>query len=352
MIVVGGGPGGVSAAVCCARQGFNVLLMEKGERGRHKPCGGVLPLVAPDIIEQILGRDIPPEVSAYPPQLGLTYVPPSGLTNGGRMHGYEVHNIDRDAFDKWLIDLARDEGVSVMFSTRFISLEQTDDILVACEVEGHPCLFRTRFVVGADGARSSVRRVLFPQCQFNLMIVGQETWHGDGNYESDFYVLFDRHISPACSYLIPKDGKVIVGTGVLSGSRMNITASLRMLREWLEREGLLICRERLNNERWSIPIGPTIYGTENVLLVGDAAGLCNPLSGEGIRPAIESGEMAALAIAAHLRDGSSVLSTYISAADGLSSMVEELRRFVMGADNTVREEFVKSELKRRLLPRS
>ena len=62
VIVVGGGPAGSTTAIGCASAGMNVLLLEKGQRNRNKACGGVLPLVAPETIEDIVGDSIPDDV--------------------------------------------------------------------------------------------------------------------------------------------------------------------------------------------------------------------------------------------------------------------------------------------------
>jgi geranylgeranyl reductase family protein len=346
VIVVGGGPAGATGAMCCARSGFRVLLLEKMVFGRHKVCGGVLPLVAPDIIEQIVQASIPADVMSDPPQLGLTYVPPSGKVNGGRLTGYTVHNIDRDRFDMWMIDLALDAGAEVLFSTKLTSFREENGISVHADSKGRDTSLRTRFLIGADGVRSTVRKCLFPDVADPVMIVGQEVWHGTGDYSNDFYELFKGSISPACSYLIPKHGQVFIGTGVLSKSEPTIAAALRLLRTWLKEESIFVGNEMVGHERWAIPFGNIVRGKGNVILAGDAAGLCNPLSGEGIRLAVESGEAASISIEKHFED-KMVLEEYVRGTSGLSSMVRGLYEFVVSADDTIREGFVRTELTRR-----
>lgn len=346
VIVVGGGPGGATAAKCCARSGFRVLLLEKGARGRHKSCGGVLPLVAPDIIEQIVQSSIPPDVMSDPPQLGLTYIPPSGRINGGRLTGYTVHNIDRDKFDMWMVDLARDAGAEVLFSTRFTSLRQDDGISVRVESKGRHTSFRTRFLIGADGVRSTVRKCLFPDLRSSVMVVGQEAWYGTGDFSNDFYGLFKGSISPAYSYVIPKDGRLIIGTGILPKSEPSVADALRLLRTWLEEEFVFVGTRLVGRERGAIPFGKIVHGKGNAVLVGDAAGLCNPLSGEGIRLAVESSEVASISIEKHF-DDKRVLDEYVRGTSDLSAMVRELHEFVVNANDATREEFVRIELTRR-----
>jgi len=346
VIVVGGGPGGATAAMCCARSGLRVLLLEKMARGRHKVCGGVLPLVTPDVIEQIVEASIPSEVMAEPPQLGLIYVPPSGKANGGRLPGYTVYSIDRDSFDMWMVDLAREAGANVLFSTRFISLHQGDGISVRAESKGKRLSFQSEFLIGADGVMSTVRKCLFPDPVSSSMVVGQETWEGIGDCTSDFYTLLSRNISPASSYLIPKNGRAIIGTGVLPRLEPSITVALRKLRTWLSEESIFVAKKLTMQERGAIPFGHITHGKGNVILVGDAAGLCNPLSGEGIRLAVESGEAASSSIGKCSEDRGA-LEDYTESMSGLSAMIRELHDFVIRSDDAAREEFVRTELTRR-----
>ncbi|NWF96934.1 MAG: FAD-dependent monooxygenase [Candidatus Thorarchaeota archaeon] len=347
VIVAGGGPGGTTAAICCARAGLRVLLLEKMARGRHKPCGGVLPLVAPDIIEQVVEAPIPASVMSRPPQLGLTYVPPSGRDNGGRLRGYAVHNIDRDKFDIWMVDLAIEAGVEVRFSTRLVSFDQGSSLIVEAVSGEDRTSIQTKFLIGADGARSVVRKMLFPAVREPVMLVGQETWHGEGDFYNDFYILFRGRISPACSYVIPKDGRFIIGTGVIPRSQPTVSQALHLLRGWLETEFSFVGTTVERRECWGIPFGEAAFGRGNVLLVGDAAGLCNPLSGEGIRLAVESGESAASAIEKHIEDEGAV-DEHAGRLSDLSSMVAHLHEFVTAADDNAREEFVRTELTRRM----
>lgn len=346
VIVVGGGPGGATAAMCCARSGLKVLLLEKMARGRHKVCGGVLPMVAPDIIEQIVESPIPSHIMSDPPKLGLTYIPPSGKASGGRLTGYTVYNIDRDSFDMWMVDLARDAGADVLFSTQFISLHQGDTLSVRAESRGKKVSFGSEFLIGADGVRSAVRKCLFPGPMSAPMVVGQEVWEGIGDCTSDFYTLLSRSISPSSSYLIPKNGRAIIGTGVLPRLEPTITVALRRLRTWLKEESIFVAKKLAMQERWAIPFGHITHGKGSVILVGDAAGLCNPLSGEGIRLAVESGEAASVSIGKCSEDRGA-LEDYTESMSGLSAMIRELHDFVIKSDDAAREEFVRTELTRR-----
>ena len=113
VIVVGAGPAGVASALKCAIKGYKTILLEKGQPGRHKPCGGIVPTLCCDLLEEEFGLELPPEVMCSPKTLGLFYVPPSGRDNGGERSNYQLINLDRDRFDEWLCLSAEDLGVKV-----------------------------------------------------------------------------------------------------------------------------------------------------------------------------------------------------------------------------------------------
>ena len=346
VIVVGGGPAGSATAIGCASAGMNVLLLEKGQRNRNKACGGVLPLVAPETIEDIVGDSIPDDVRIDPAELGLYYVPPSGRKNSGRVKNYTIHNIERSSFDQWLRDLASDAGVDVSHDSKCMGVQKNNRFKVKIESEDGTTHVSADYLVGADGVRSTVRSCLFPQKDAPMMIVGQEHWRAKGDFEDCFYGFFKGEVSISYSYLIPKADSIIIGLGAEPHQTPNVAQLLRKFKKWLEIEFSFSPKQLLIKEAWSIPFGYFIPGEGNALLVGDAAGLCNPLSGEGIRLAVESAEAATTAILT--ADGKNEPArSYTKDIQGLVGMIAELNEFVRTVDDEGRERFVKDELLRR-----
>ncbi|MFW9908880.1 MAG: NAD(P)/FAD-dependent oxidoreductase [Candidatus Thorarchaeota archaeon] len=345
VIVVGGGPAGAAAAICCSSAGKEVLMVEKGARNRYKPCGGVLPLVAPETIEDIVGKFIPDEIRATPSELGLYYVPPSGRVNSGRVKGYSIHNINRALLDQWLRDVAEVAGVTIRYESQCLGVVRNDKCKVLLNSSEGESIERGRFIIGADGVRSTIRKMLFPSSITPLMIVEQEHWKADGDFEDCFYGFFKGNISVSYAYLIPKDDTFILGLGAVPHQEPSIFQLLKMFRTWLKREFSFSPKNLIKREAWSIPFGFFIPGEGNVLLVGDAAGLCNPLSGEGIRLAVESAEAASSAVIS-TDSQRNPLEEYTWNIQGLSKMIAELNEFVKTVDDEGRERFVRDELAR------
>ncbi|MHA1949270.1 MAG: NAD(P)/FAD-dependent oxidoreductase [Candidatus Thorarchaeota archaeon] len=343
VIVVGGGPAGSATAICCATAGRKVLLIEKGSQNRHKPCGGVLPLVAPEAIEDIVGASIPDDVRADPSELGLYYVPPSGRENSGRVKNYIIHNINRTPFDQWLRDLAEEAGVEVRYDTRCSGIIRTNQYKVHVDSKDGESVEQAEFLIGADGVRSTVRDSLFiKEKSTPMMIVEQEHWKAAGDFEECFYGFFRGDVSISYAYLIPKTDSFIIGLGAVPHQEPNVVQLLDRFRIWLNDEFSFSPKQLVKREAWSIPFGYFIPGEGKALLVGDAAGLCNPLSGEGIRLAVESAEAAASAI----QSDQNPIEQYYRDVRGLSMMIAELNEFVRTVDDEGREEFVRHELTR------
>ena len=343
VIVVGGGPAGSATAICCATAGKKVLLIEKGSQDRDKPCGGVLPLVAPETIEDIVGASIPDDVRADPSELGLYYVPPSGRENSGRVKNYIIHNINRTPFDQWLRDLAEEAGVDVRYNTRCSGVIRKDQYKVHIDSKDGESVEQAEFLIGADGVRSTVRDNLFFKGKSTpVMIVEQEHWKAAGDFEDCFYGFFRGDVSISYAPLIPKADSFIIGLGAVPHQEPNVVQLLDRFRIWLNDEFSFSPKQLVKREAWSIPFGYFIPGEGKALLVGDAAGLCNPLSGEGIRLAVESAEAAASAI----QSDQNPIEQYYRDVRGLSMMIAELNEFVRTVDDEGREEFVRHELTR------
>ncbi len=344
VVVVGAGPAGCSTAICCAGLGFKVLLVDRRASPGDKPCGGVLPGVAAETIEDIVGEALPESVMASPPELGLFYVPPSGPENGGRVRGYSVLNIDRAELNRWLARLVTDAGVKTLWETSFISVEEADRPVVHLNSAGSHISVPTDYVVGADGVRSRVRYTVTGQRHMPVTVIKQDRCPRSGQFEDDFYAFFNGHVSPAYSYVIPKDGGLLIGTGSTPHDSVDVSDRLLRFYDLLQRDFSFQGRPT-SSVLWAIPFGAVVLGRGRTLLTGDAAGLCNPLSGEGIRLAVESGESAAAAIRA-ASEGGDLLEAYSREVSGTADMVRSLTEYVVELDDDGREAFVRAELSR------
>jgi len=345
VIVIGGGPAGAISALKCAKLDLSVLLIERETRGRHKPCGGILPPACADIIFEELGKDVPQETMCSPEKLGLFYVPPSGRKNGGNMRSYKLLNINRDSFDRWLCALAEESGVKIWYDTEFLDMKQSESIQVLVKRKKKIFKITTRFLVGADGVYSKVRRQLYTEKKIETLPVIQEFWRAKGNFDDNFYVFLKKSVTSAYAYVIPKDDFYVIGIGTPKGSQSS-SASINRFKDWMFKEFDFKPLSLERTEAWAIPYGFTLEGIDNVILTGDAAGFCNAFSGEGIRLAIESGIAAGDAVQKVIHSDQYLAPTYRDQVEWITRLVHMTHEFVISLTDEDREKFVKSELNR------
>jgi geranylgeranyl reductase family protein len=347
VLVVGGGPAGTVSALRCSQLGFNVLLVEKEAEGRHKPCGGILTPACVNVIQETLNTSIPENVFCSPKKLGLYYIPPSGKKNGGSVKNYELFNVERSLFDKWLIKLAEKSGVQIWYSTKFMKLKQFPSPETLLMKDKHSFKIKARCIIGADGVYSKVRSCLDPPMRMRTMRILQEYCKAKGDFENYFYVVFRSDFSPAYSYIIPKNNYYIIGAGFNENSPKTALLYIERFKEWLQKTFGFKLFSLEKREIWAIPYGFTFNGSGNVILAGDAAGFCNALSGEGIRLAIESGIAASNAVEKAMAASKSLLPIYNEYIVWINDFVHAMYEFASNlTDDDKREEFVRSELSR------
>jgi len=345
--VIGGGPAGATAAISCKRLGLRTLLVEKEQRNHRKPCGGVLPRICSDLIEETLGVSIPDHVMSDPKQLGLYYVPPSGRKNSGSVRNYSLLNVDRVSFDQWLLDKAEEEGVEVLYDTRFEGFIENDAIHVS--LQGiNLTQITTKYLIGSDGVQSKVREQLFGS-ENRIAYVFQERIDAEGDFDDNFYAFLREDISPIYGYLIPKKDHLKIGIGIPEPYLKASTEYMTRFKKWLQEEFRFQQKKTLSRDVWGIPYGFSYYGHENILLTGDSAGFCNAFSGEGIRHAIDSGFAVGSAIESATENEETILEAYTHETRPLSALARNTHEFASGLTDEKRETFVKSELARRFL---
>jgi geranylgeranyl reductase family protein len=290
VLVVGAGPAGATAALVLARAGVDVLLLDRARLPRDKTCGGgvvaraieSLPAGVAVPVERRLGRVESRFVDAG---VQVTVLREAPL----------VHMAMRAPLDLALAEAARAAGAVLGASQAVLGVGlRADHVLV--ETSRGP--LRARFMVAADGATGPTARAagwraplptvpaLEAEVEVPPAVLAR---YADG-------ARFDLGV-PAGGYgwVFPKARHLSVGVGVFApgGAR-------RRLRDELSRylSSLGLGDARATSVRGApIPVRPRPEpGRGRVLLAGDAAGLADPLTGEGISLAIRSGRLAAEAL--------------------------------------------------------
>lgn len=293
ILIVGGGPAGSTFARMVSHK-YKVLLLDRRHLDKDKDmsnpicCGGLL---APDAQKMLahLGLGIPEEVICGPQMFSVRSI---DFDNHLIRH-YQRHyiNVYREKFDRWLVSLIG-HPVKKVFGASFLSLKDMGDHFVVTYKEaGRKVSVKTKYVVGADGATSIIRRHWFGED------LGPEKYLSiQHEYETrgvmPFYVsLFDRHVTDFYSWIIQKDKRLYIGTGIkekdYSKDRFN------KLVEDSRKLGLQVGKEVKCTGTWIMrtrKLSQILLYKKRVFLIGEAAGLISPSSAEGISYALRSGQ--------------------------------------------------------------
>lgn len=301
VVVVGAGPAGSVAALVLARGGARVALVDKASVGRDKACGD---LIGPRALALMASLGLTPPDGR---QVGeMVVVGPTGRrvvlpARAGRTYPDHGLAIQRARFDAWLREQAIAAGAEPVTGR----VGSAHGGVVALD-DGRQLIGDV--VVGADGATSRVgndadlidpTRVLWGFAQRSYV---------EQTVDRPVIVLWDdgpRRGFPGYGWVFPgDDGAANIGLGL--GLRADRSAASRAVNQFdsfcehLRRIGLLsapVDGRRLGGWLKMGMVG-TVAARDRTFLVGDAAGLVNPLQGEGIAPAMTSAALAAAAILA------------------------------------------------------
>jgi menaquinone-9 beta-reductase len=297
--VVGAGPAGAAAALEALRlrPGALVALVDKAEFPRDKACGDGIGPHAVDELEALGATGV---LEGYPPIRGLRLRSPRGLEVAGDP-ARPNYVIPRSVLDARLVEAATAAGAR-LHRASVRHLEQHDGMVM---VDGE---LAARVVVGADGANSTVRRLLGlagnPDRALAIAVRGYGPAPA-GRPEQLIAWVADGW--PAYAWSFPTGtGMANVGYGLLRsrfhGDRAELYRRLHDLLPEADPDPASLRAHHLPFSSFRPP-----PGKGRVLLAGDAASLVNPLSGEGIYYALASGRLAARAA---LTEPNDALATY------------------------------------------
>lgn len=358
-IVVGGGPSGCSCALFLARAGSKVLLLEKAAFPREKVCGDAFSGKSIGIARELglLGKigecnhGIVRRLAMTAPN-GKKVTVPFGNADGMEFAGYVIERRDTDAV--FFNAVKSEPNVTVMENFPVYSVTKDADGAVD-GVEGTAVgsnekkRFKSRVVVGADGAASAVSRSLGLPSQplGHVYSAVRGYYEGVSGLAEEIELYFIDSVLPGYLWVFPMGGnRANVGVGILSS---DLAARKKhpgvIMAEAIKAHPALAERFRGAHvvgriSGWAIPNGSyrkQCFGN-GWALVGDAASLVDPFSGEGVGNGLLSGKLAAQAI-----------SRALSSQTGDSPLLAEaLAEYSKSIDEAIRPEIADSYRLQRL----
>jgi len=310
--IVGAGPAGSTTAKFLAEKGFKVVLTDKEKYPRDKPCGGGLPVRVLQRYPYIVNEKI---IEAY--SYGGTCFSPS------LQYKIEVDKNTpliattlRKKFDFELVKYAQDAGAEFLEGKNAVGVNIENDRAQVLFQDGTS--LDSEIIVGADGVNSIIAKetglrkkgaergiCILQEFEVNEKIM-------DEYYTKNRHCYVHSRFKSVSGYgwVFPKKQHLNVGFGVIQAYKktpeknMNLLESYKEYIVFLKEHGIIPKTLKETPIRGgALPTRPLekTYGNR-IILVGDAAGLINPLSGEGIYYAITSGEIAAQVISESLQN--------------------------------------------------
>lgn len=295
-VVVGAGPAGVMAALHAAERG-PVLLCDKSALPRSKSCGGMLHAQSLAVLADY--GQVPDSIVVEPSTVRFRY---HDWDRGIRkLTDLRFLNVDRAGFDTWLLSLLPPH-VDVVERAALQGLAQTSQT-VAAELalgDGETATVTADLLIGADGARSAVRKLLGSSSSASYVTL-QDFVALAGPLEPVFDCIYLRDVGDefGYAYVVPKGPVALVGSVFYPKTKRpweKHEAVLTRLRERLDALGDSVAREA-SAALYLRSTHDVVCGAGRVLLAGEAGGFMSPTSGEGISYALASGKAAGLAAA-------------------------------------------------------
>ncbi|MEO1784055.1 geranylgeranyl reductase family protein [Thermodesulfobium sp. 4217-1] len=291
VVICGSGPAGATAAALLAKNGLKVALIDKEDFPRDKLCGGLLTEKSYKLIESIFGSDFfePDLIEFSSSKFEIFYGKLKVLSAlSKKLFIY----VNRKKFDFAILQRA------LGFRAYFFNKTKVIDIDIKnMSVFTNNNIFKGKYIVDAEGVNSVVRGCLIKNgilddggYKENLTLAMEFYDYKLTTDRASIYFGFTKF---GYGWIFPNKERTLVGIGALiSKNRGLIKKQFKNFLNLIKVEG------PANSGAHLIPTGwiPDRLGCDNILLVGDAGGFVDPITGEGIYYAIKTGQMAADAI--------------------------------------------------------
>ncbi|MBA3280615.1 MAG: geranylgeranyl reductase family protein [Acidimicrobiia bacterium] len=305
VVVVGAGPAGAAAAITLAEAGRHVVLVDKAAFPRDKICGDGLTTGALRLLEG-LGVE-PGAIASWTPVTDVHVSSPSGrvatfpLPRGRGAYAVIARRTDLDAA---IVDRARAVGAVVVEKAEVVGADDNGDRVTLTLADG--ATVAAPYVIAADGMWSPLRKLLGTAEPGYL---GE--WHafrqyfrGTGPAARDLWVWFEPDLLPGYAWSFPlPGGGANVGFGIQRGAKIATREMKALWPELLARPHIAAvlgpdAEPEARHQAWPIParVDEIMLTAGRVLWVGDAAAATDPMTGEGIGQALQTGIAAADAI--------------------------------------------------------
>lgn len=289
VIIIGSGPSGSSAAINLAKNDKKVLLLEKMSLPRYKTCGGGV-IFKNNLLEDLELEKVSEvncftaEINDYKFKISLKVQRSFPL----------VQMMMRKDFDFFLVQKAKELGANIKDNCEVVRLENKSNCV---EVHTNIEIYHSKFVIIAAGATNKLIKNLSQTNSYrNIPALEYEVFINETVYKKyDKTARFDFGVVPyGYCWVFPKKDHLSIGVLTTKKNKVNLNSAFQ---EYLNILGIKDYK-KVERHGYVIPFfnGDRRIYYERILLVGDTAGLGDPITGEGISTAMLSGKLAAEAL--------------------------------------------------------
>jgi len=298
LIVVGSGPAGSAAATVAARGGLRVALVDRSAFPRDKLCGGAVTGRCVGYLDTIFGQPVAPDLFRTLTRLRLAY---QGETMGLIKDAPPLHLTMRREFDAALHRHAVRAGAQVFAPVRIAQIDTAQTRLHLADGR----VLEGALIIGADGCNSATARALYGRpfdpadVSFALEV---EVARRKGALRIVEIDLAAAHWG--YGWVFPKAKSVTIGVGGMHLRNPDMKAHMRAyLEAFVPPDEAEAAMQGCKGAFLPAGVYRKVPGAGRVLLAGDAAGLVDPVTGEGIAWAMRSGQLAGEACVQAMQSG-------------------------------------------------
>ncbi len=301
VIIIGAGPSGTSFAYNLKKRSpkSSILLLDKQAFPRYKPCGGG---ISPEV-QNYFDFDLTPAIDSVCDNVVM-------VANGKHIESsdFPLWMVRREKFDKYLLDKCVAQGIRFIAECEVSDVTKSEAVSILKTSKGN---FEAKYVVIAEGGRGKLAKKLNLSIK-NTVLAALEYEHYTNQLDGKLYIDFDYNDS-GYAWNFPKSDGLSLGIGGFIKSQYKGKVGLpARLADYSKQFSVSeLDKTHLHGHPILLYSGRQKLVHDNIILISEIAGCVDPLTAEGIRPAITSGFLAAKVMAYVLNNNkSSALSNY------------------------------------------
>jgi geranylgeranyl reductase family protein len=314
VIVVGGGPAGSTAAFLLSQAGYEVLLVDKAKFPRKKLCGGLITEKTLNLIQKLFDFSLDKlkkdDVIDYVSDSYQIYFKNKQITTN-HLEG-KFHLIKRDVYDNYLLQTVKQKGVEVLEKTKVIDIDFKKNIIKTKRDKK----YKSNYIIAADGVNSIIKNKILMERNLKnnsyivnnkAMTIETEVSKEKLPFDLEGPILYFGVINWGYGWVFPKKDTAVIGLGGLTNHNKDLK---KVFKEYLKL--LKLDKYSLEIKGWPLPFGNYLDrpSYKNTFLLGDAANLVDPLTGEGLCYAHKSAQIVSQVIIENQKDTKMISNIY------------------------------------------